>query len=239
MMIGRGEDSIQAAESVSRLLPAELFGAPGMDFLQHYSIRPSLIRVRFARWDELMIAAEPPEAQLHSRAIWHYTRGRALAARLDSVAASAELEQLRAIAASAQLEGLRMEFNLSVDLLAVAENVLAGWVDAVAGQMDSAADHLYEAVRLEDALKYGEPPEWTMPARQDLGDILLLAGRHSDAEKAFREDLVHFPKNGWSLQGLSTALQAQGKVKEAALVEIELKQVWANGDVLVMNRSGE
>jgi len=132
-----------------------------------------------------------------------------------------------------------MEFNLSVDLLAVAESVLAGWVDASADKMDSAADHLVDAVRREDALNYGEPPEWTMPTRQDLGDILLLAGRFGDAERAFHEDLHHFPKNGWSLHGLSRSLRAQGKSEEAAAVETELEQAWANADVSVMNPGAE
>ena len=40
MMIGQSNVSIQAAEKVSHLIPTELFGAPGMDFLQHYSMRP-------------------------------------------------------------------------------------------------------------------------------------------------------------------------------------------------------
>ena len=239
MMIGRSNDSIQAAEKVSRLIPAELFGTPGMDFLQHYSIRPLLVRVRFARWDELLATAAPPISQPHARAIWHYARGRAFSALQDSEAAAAELEKLRAVAASPALKDTRMEFNLSVDLLAVAESVLAGWVDASADKMDSAADHLVDAVRREDALNYGEPPEWTMPTRQDLGDILLLAGRFGDAERAFHEDLHHFPKNGWSLHGLSRSLRAQGKSEEAAAVETELEQAWANADVSVMNPGAE
>ena len=235
MMIGRSSDSIEAAETVSRLLPAEMFGAPGMDFLQHWSIRPLLVRVRFARWDDLLATAAPPESQPHARAIWHYARGRAFAARQDREAAAAELAKLRSIASSPELDDIQMEFNRSVDLVAVAESVLAGWVDAAAGNMESAADHLYEAVRLEDALKYGEPPEWTMPTRQDLGDILLLANRYGDAERAFREDLHHFPKNGWSLHGLAVSLRAQGKSEEAAAVDTELEQAWANADVSVMN----
>ncbi len=36
MMIGRGEEAIGAAETVTTLLPQELFGAAGMDFLQHF-----------------------------------------------------------------------------------------------------------------------------------------------------------------------------------------------------------
>ena len=228
MMIGRGDDSIEAAETVSRLMPAELFGAPGMDFLQHYSVRSLLVRVRFARWDDLLATAEPPQSRFHSRALWHYARGRAFAARKDLEAASAELAQLRSIASSPELADMRMEFNPAIDLLAIAENVLAGWVDAAAGDTDSAADHLYAAVQREDTLNYGEPPEWTMPARQDLGDILILAGRHIEAERAFREDLNNFPKNVWSLHGLATALRAQGKDEEAAVVEFEAEQAWGN-----------
>ncbi len=239
MMIGNSKDSIEAAETVSRLSPAELFGAPGMDFLQHWSIRPLLVRVRFARWDELLSTAAPPESQPHARAIWHYARGCAFAARQDQEAAAAELVKLRSIASSPELDDMHMEFNRSVDLVAVAESVLAGWVDAASGNMESAADHLYEAVRLEDDLKYGEPPEWTMPTRQDLGDILLLADRYGDAERAFREDLHNFPKNGWSLHGLASSLRAQGKADEAAVVDTELEQAWANADVSVTNPGSE
>ena len=146
---------------------------------------------------------------------------------------------MRAIAASPALDDMRLEFNLSVDVLAIAESVLAGWVDAAAGNLVSAADHLYEAVKLEDTLNYGEPPEWTMPARQDLGAILLLAERYVDAEQAFLGDLHHFPKNGWSLHGLAVSLRAQGKFEEAAAVDTELDQAWANADVLVMNPGAE
>ncbi len=235
MMIGQSNDSIQAAEKVSRLIPGELLGAPGMDFLQHYSMRPLLIRVRFARWEELLTTAAPPVSQPHATAIWHYARGRAFAALQDSEAAALELDKLRAIAASPALKDMRLEFNLSVDVLAVAENVLAGWVEAASGKLVSAADHLYEAVRLEDALNYGEPPEWTMPARQDLGDILLLAERYGDAEQAFREDLQHFPKNGWSLHGLATSLRAQGKSIEAISVSAEFAKAWTYADTSVTN----
>lgn len=90
-----------------------------------------------------------------------------------------------------------------------------------------------EAVRLEDALLYGEPPEWTVPVRQDLGAVLLAAGRASDAERVFREDLAKFPANGWSLQGLGRALRSQGKIAEADAVDTEFRQVWSTADVLL------
>jgi tetratricopeptide (TPR) repeat protein len=231
MMIGRSATAIESAEKVSTLIPEEMFGAPGMDFLQHWTIRPLLVRIRFARWDELLDVPAPPESQPHARAIWHYARGRALAATGDASGAAEELGELRTIMAGQGVSGLKMEYNQSADLLAIAERILSGWIDVAAGRFDSAVVSLEEAVRREDALLYGEPPEWTVPTRQDLGAVLLLAERPVEAEAVFREELAKFRDNGWSLAGLASALQAQGRVEEAEEVEVHFQRVWETADV--------
>lgn len=41
------------------------------------------MRVRFGRWDEILSDPEPSEGRFHARAMWHYARGRAFAARKD------------------------------------------------------------------------------------------------------------------------------------------------------------
>lgn len=238
MMIGRSEAAIASAEKVAELVPQEMLGAEGMGFLQHWSIRPLLLRIRFARWDELLAAEAPPASLVHSRAMWHYARGRAYAARQDAASAAKELEELRRLASGDAIGGVRMEFNESADLLGVAEQVLAGWAAAAAGEMDAAVEHLREAARREDALLYGEPPEWTVPVRHDLGDVLLLAGRFDEAEQVFREDLERFPKNGWSLHGLATALRAQGRDVEAAAVDEAFDRAWETADVAISNPAG-
>jgi tetratricopeptide (TPR) repeat protein len=230
MMIGRGTDAIGAAEKVATLLPEEVFDTPGMDFLQHWSVRPLLVRVRFARWDEILATPEPPKARPHSRALWHYARGRALVARGDLPGARREAEQLRAIRSGGALDGLRMEFNPSPELVAIADGVLTGWIEAGAGRWDAAVAALREAVAREDALLYGEPPEWTVPARHDLGAVLLRAGRTAEAERTFREDLDRFPRNGWSLGGLAVALKAQGRAAEAGSVEAQFERAWRTAD---------
>jgi tetratricopeptide (TPR) repeat protein len=231
MMIGRSADSISAAETVATMLPQELFGAPGMDFLQHWSVRPMQMRVRFAKWDELLEVDAPADNQIHATAIWHYARGRAQAAKGNIAEANEELKQLRDLATSDRLEGIKMEFNQSEHLLAVAAAVLEGRVHAGSGNDDEAVKSLENAVRLEDALLYGEPPEWSIPTRQDLGAVLLDAGRYAEAEQIFREDLDKFPKNGWSLHGLATALKEQGKESEAAEIKAEFDLAWATADV--------
>jgi len=227
MMIGLGEESIGAAEKVVSLIPEEAFSTPGMSFLQHWSMRPVLLKVRFERWDDVLAMAEPPVDRPHARAIWHYGRGRAWVAEGDLTAANAELGQLRRIAERPELAELKMEFNYSADLVRIAERVLTGRLEAAQGRYGRAVEALREAVRGEDALTYGEPPEWSVPTRLDLGEVLLEAQDYAEAERTFRESLAQFPRNGWALRGLGSALRAQGREREAAVVEAELRSVWA------------
>ena len=65
--------------------------APGMTFAQHHNTRHLQMKVRFARWDDILKAPAPSADLPHARAMWHYARGRALAARGDASAAEAEL----------------------------------------------------------------------------------------------------------------------------------------------------
>ena len=68
-----------------------------------------------------------------------------------------------------------------------------------------------EAIKLEDALHYDEPPGWMIPVRHSLGATLMQNGRFAEAEQVYREDLKRLPDNGWSLYGLTESLRAQKK----------------------------
>lgn len=209
-MIGRDKQAIAAADKIASLVPKDLLREPGMAFLQHHQTRHLQMRVRFGRWEELLNADAPAEDLPHARAIWLYAHGRALAARGRLKAADAALTQLRAIAREPRMVSLRLEFNTSGAVLGIAEEVLAGHIAASKSDLPRAIDHLREAARREDALVYGEPPEWTVPVRQELGALLLKAGRLTEAEQVFREDLRRFPNNRWSQQGLSQTLRSTG-----------------------------
>jgi tetratricopeptide (TPR) repeat protein len=214
-MIGRSDQALEAAEKVAELVPAEMMGAPGMTFLEHFSMRHLQMKVRFERWPSILEAPAPPEDRIHALALWHYARGRALAATADVAGATAQLARLRQLAAESDRAGLALEFNASGTILRIAAGVLGGYIASARGDHTEAADLLGAAARLEDDLVYGEPPEWSVPVRQDLGRVLLTAGRAADAEQAFREDLKRFPDNTWSLRGLSEALRAQGRGAQA------------------------
>jgi tetratricopeptide (TPR) repeat protein len=225
-MIGRERQAVESAEKMQQIVPKELAGEPGMSFMQHHMTRALQLYARFARWDDILRAPEPDASLKHARLMWNYARGRALAARGDISGAQRELEKVRATMRDSSLANMRLEFNSSASVAKIAVDVLAGHIAAASGDFAAAERHLREAARAEGALVYGEPPEWTVPVRQELGAILLQAKRPADAEQAFRQDLDRFPDNGWSLYGLARSLEAQGKTAEAAEAMASYRKVW-------------
>jgi tetratricopeptide (TPR) repeat protein len=230
-MIGRSGQAIAATDKMASLTPQEMLREPGMTFLQHHQTKHLQMRVRFGRWDEILKVPAPPEDLSHARAMWHYARGRALAARGEVRGAEAELVRVRATAQDPEVASLRLEFNTSGGVLGIATEVLAGHIAVAKEDFPRAIGQLREAARLEDELVYGEPPEWTVPVRQELGVVLLKAGRAAEAEQAFREDLKRFPENGWSLYGLAQALRAQNRASEADAAMDRFQRIWASADV--------
>jgi tetratricopeptide (TPR) repeat protein len=230
-MIGRSRQTMAAAEKMKAAAPPDLLGAPGMTFLQHHDTRYLQMQVRFARWQAILDAPAPAEDLRHARAMWQYARGRAFAARGSIKEAEDALGQLRKTARTPDVASGRLEFNTSGAILGIGSEVLAGHIAEAKGDGKAALAHLREAARLEDGLTYGEPPEWSVPVRQELGMMLLRSDRASEAEQAFREDLKRFPDNGWSLHGVALALRRQGRAEEADRVESRFKNVWASADV--------
>ena len=94
----------------------------------------------------------------------------------------------------------------------------AGHIAQAKGDLRTAIDHLRKAAQLEDALVYGEPPEWSVPVRQDLGRALTMAGRFAEAERAFKEDLKRFPRNVRSLEGIQQASNERKRPAKAPTV---------------------
>jgi tetratricopeptide (TPR) repeat protein len=235
-MIGRSRQSLEAADRMAALVPRDMLREPGLTLLQSHLSRALQLRVRFGRWEEILQAPAPDEDLHYARGIWHYARGRALAATGDPAAATTELAHLRALAGHPDLDGAHVEFNPAPALLSLAADVLAGHAAAAAREYDAAIRFLRSAAEHEDNLVYGEPPEWSVPVRQELGVILLQAGRAAESESVYREDLARFPDNGWSLDGLARSLSAQGRTTEAAAARETFQRIWSTADVRITDR---
>ena len=198
--------------------------------IQFFRTVPMLSLVRFARWDEILEEPEPYEPFAFARAIWHYGRGVAHAALGDAGAARVEL---------AAIEGLEPEVDEifmgnvypARDLLEIAKSLLRGEMAYRSGDAANAVLAFEEAVALQDALPYTEPPFWYYPTRQSLGAALLASNRLAEAQAVFEEDLEQYPMNGWSMFGLAEALRRQGDETGAEQMTARFKTVWQFADV--------
>jgi tetratricopeptide (TPR) repeat protein len=164
----------------------------------------------------------------------------ALTAKGRLTDADAELARLRTLVNDPSLKSqVTFSTNTGYAILRIAPEVVAGEIAARRKQWNTALLHLERAVRYEDGLIYQEPADWHAPVRQNLGAVLLAAGRPDEAEAVYWEDLRKNPGTGWALYGLLQALKAQKKTDDAALVESRFKAAWKDADVtLTASRIG-
>ena len=227
-MEGRSKEALKAARKLVAQTPVEFVKQmPMVEF-----VPPTLLfgLARFGKWEEILRQPAPASELQYTTGMWHYARGLAFAATKRIEEAAKEQAKVAEIAAATPADRLVGQ-NSAVALLSVASHTLAGEIAARQGKTDEAISTLEEAVRLQDALKYEEPPPWYFPVRQSLGAVLVAAGRAADAEQVYRKDLQQNPHNGWSLYGLTQSLRAQKKARDAAAVEKRFRKAWARADV--------
>jgi tetratricopeptide (TPR) repeat protein len=232
-MEGRSRVAIAAADAA---WPAACGPRPGdrsTGTLQHLLALPLYARVRFGRWQELLTQTLPPDgAKPYPLVVWHYARGTACARLARLGEAQAALASLRAAATDPALAEVHIKrINPAAALARIAELSLQADLASAQGRPALALPWLRQAVELEDALEPDEPHLWLAPTRQALGAGLLAAGRPDEAEQAFRQDLQHYPDNGWSLSGLLQAQRAARRVAQARITARRLARAWRAADV--------
>ena len=230
-MAGQSKIAIDAANKTAHAIPVK--AVQEVPILQSFLLTPDYALVRFGRWDDILSAPAPRVDTMFTRGVRHYARAMAFIRKKDFNAATKEIEAVRKIANDPKLieAPTSMSLNQADSVLTVATTVLDGELAAAQGKYEVAIAHLDKAVRYHDNLVYTEPDDWHQPVRHALGAVLLDAGRPAEAESVYWEDLRRNPKNGWSLFGLTKALQAQNKHDQAKLVEADFKKVWADSDV--------
>jgi hypothetical protein len=228
-MEGRSAEAIRVARKVAAQVSDSALAS--LPLLAGFRVVPWYALTRFGRWDEMLAEPRPATGDRFLLGNWHYTRGLALLARGRRDEATRALDSLRAIARGEGLDHTLFSPNTARRVLAIAPHVLAGEIAASRREHDAAIRHLEAAVRLEDGLTYTEPEEWHYPPRHALGAVLLAAGRASEAETVYWEDLRRHPENGWALRGLVEALAAQGRAAEAAEARARFERAWARADL--------
>ena len=229
MMNGQRELAVRVMDDLVTEMP-EQWTIDWAGIADGYMVMPLEVRMRFGMWDEVLAAPDFPERFPFARAMRHYARGVAYAAKGSTKAARAEHAAFVAASAAVPADGI-FGNNSMPALVLVAEDLLVGEILYREGSHQAAFDTLRLAIEHEDALNYDEPPSWIQPVRHALGTLALKSGQPEEAEAVFREDLRRLPDNGWGLYGLARSLELQGKRAEAVEVRSEFANVWAKSDV--------
>ena len=231
MMRGQSKLAISSISEMTQSIPAQ-WVQENPPLADGFLAMPLEVLVRFGRWEEVLAAPEPHESLPLGRALWRCARGIAFAAQGE--VAKAQEEQRAFLAAQALVpETAFIGNNKGADVLAVAEQLLAGEILVREGKTDAGLAKLRAAVTCEDALRYSEPPDWIHPVRHALGATLLANGQAAAAEKVYREDLARLPHNGWSLLGLARSLEMQGRQDEAKQLAAQFDLAWRDADVKI------
>ena len=226
-MAGRYGDAKRASEQAAANAAHVVKDMPMAEFLVP---RPLLVDVRFQRWQEVLQAPEPAEGMPTTRAVWHYARGVALAAKGDTSSAEKERAGFEEGAAKVPDDAI-WGLNQTKAVLAIARASLDARIAAAKRDRKAAIAAWEVAVDAQDRLAYDEPPPWYCPVRESLGAALFVDGQKEEAEKIFREDLERNPRNPRSLFGLWECLKAQKKTADAEWLRRAFQDAWKNSEV--------
>ncbi|MCH8347104.1 MAG: tetratricopeptide repeat protein [Proteobacteria bacterium] len=231
MMSGREEKALAAARDMWENLTEDTLRQLGPR-IDRIMCSVYDVQKRFGRWDAILAEPAPPSYMPITTATWRAARAVAYAAKKDFANAENEYDAFK-IAKAGISDDTPWARDLAQRVLEVSAHFIGGEIALQKGEWDKAAELLEKAAAVEDTLPYGEPPRWIQPVRHTLGAVYLKSRNYPEAERVYREDLAKWPNNGWSLYGLSRALEQQEKTEEAMEAMEKHHRIWVKADAQI------
>jgi tetratricopeptide (TPR) repeat protein len=200
---GRDQQAAQVIQQVSALKNLDM-----SDFKSGYAatVMPIRYLVERRQWSDAQKVSLPPASappQVLATAVW--ARGLGYARDGHPKEARNQAEALRQIEERLRTSGTDY-WATQVDIMT--REVLA-WSAQAEGRSDEATSVLRSAADEEDGIeKLPATPGPIIPAREQLGDLLLERGNFALASRAFETALVNAPGRRASLQGVARAAHA-------------------------------
>ena len=223
-MAGDMKTAIEQAEKLRGIVDVDVTSK--VAWLQPVSAAPYLAYSQFAAPKDIMALKAPDERLPYVSGMWRYARAVAHAQEKDKAAFDRELAALRAIREGTDFKPMVDQGVPAPDLLRLAETVAQARLAYAQGKYGKAVDLYRQAVAIEEAIPYMEPPYWYYPVKQSLGAALYRSGDLAGARQAFMEALAQAPNNGWALYGLARTQRTMGDRSGAAASEAALTNAW-------------
>ena len=200
LQLGRYDD---ARHVVDRLNQMQSLGMA--DFKVGYAATAMPVRyaVERHRWNEAAKAVPDEKSQPQVAAITAWARALSKARGRHISDVSAELSELQLYEGQADFNGSRDYWAPQIRILR--EEALA-WSLQAGGKPKDAESQMRAAADAEDAMeKLPVTPGPIVPAREQLGELLLQQHRKADAADAFKASLVSSPNRKNAMDGLRAA----------------------------------
>jgi tetratricopeptide (TPR) repeat protein len=219
LQLGRNDD---AAAVVADL--AGIGNLQGQQFKVGYATTAMPVRLAVERRDwkaatEVTLAESgPPEVM--AIAVWARAIGSARLGRID--AANVELERLRAIERELRAKGR----SYWADQVSIQVSEANAWIALAAGNSALAQKSMLAAAMLEDSIeKLPVTPGPIVPAREQLGNLLLELKQPQAALKEFEASLQQAPGRRNALVGAGKAAELSKDPEKSELYAAEIQKL--------------
>lgn len=223
-MAGDAATALAMAEKLDEKLPLDM--AAAAPWVQPIKAAPYYAMAQFADPAAILASEDPGSAMPFLHGAWHYARGEAYVKLGDLEAAMGEVEAISTVIATMDMSALTDGGVPALDVLNIARLTIIARAAAAEGDHASAVEAMEDAVALQDAIAYMEPPFWYYPAKQTLAAMVLQQGNPERAEQLFLEALTESPNNAWVLHGLSETYKAQNDKSAAKYANALFKDAW-------------
>lgn len=224
LMGGDGKTALDAAAKLDKSVGPDSLKAVGA--LQPVKSAPYFAHVQFSSPDTLVALPDPGPDFALVKAMWHYARAIGFARKGALADSQREIDALATIERKSNFKPITDWGVPAAEIVHTARAVASGRLADARGDLPGAIRFYEEAVALQDALPYTEPPYWYYPVRQSLGAVLLRAGRLDEAENVFRASLARTPSNAWALRGLVELYRKRGDAPALAAARKRFDTTW-------------
>jgi tetratricopeptide (TPR) repeat protein len=202
---GRDKDAAQVIRQLKKIpsLDAD-------DFKRGYAVTAMPVRyaIERRRWDDAASIVPPTSAPPQVVAIAVWSRGVGLARSGRAIEAHAEIERLRQIEEQLGASGNHY-WTTQAGIL---RREVMAWVADAEGKPEEAVTLMRAAADEEDGIeKLPVTPGPIVPAREQLGDLLLEQHHAALALKEFQRALMNSPGRRGALQGAARAAKLSGQ----------------------------